>query len=360
MAKTIAYYISAHGYGHGVRSSDVIRSLVNIDPSIRIIIVTDLPEAFLRNRIPHGNLVFHRGRYDVGMVQLDSIKVDVGATLREVQQLYAHRRALTDQVKALLCKEKADCVVADIPPIPIEAASELGVPSLAIGNFAWNWIYEPFMEQHPGWKELVHWFEEAYSKTGLLLKLPFSEPMKVFPRRENMNLLASPGQNRRMEMAEALGADPAMRWVLLSFTTLDWDAETASRVGHIPGCRFFTVQPLAWPGSGILGIDREQFSFSDVLASVDGVVSKPGYGLLSDCVVNRKPLLYADREHFIEYPVLVDAINRYLSNAHIPVQELYQGNLEPFLDKLWCASEAKEPMPGGGAEAAARRILEAG
>src|SRR5206468_10095057 len=116
---------------------------------------------------------------------------------------------------------------------------------------------------------------------------------------------------------------------------------------------FFTVLPLSYRRKNIHPIDRGQVRFADVAASVDGVLSKPGYGIVSDCVVNRKPLLYAERTDFAEYAVLVEAIRKYLKQSHIPAECLYRGELCPALDLLWSCPDPPLSMEGGGAEIAA-------
>jgi L-arabinokinase len=98
--------------------------------------------------------------------------------------------------------------------------------------------------------------------------------------------------------------------------------------------------------------------FADMIASMDAVVSKPGFGILSDCIANRKPLIYADRSDFREYAILVDAIRKYIKNVHIPAAELYRGNLEESLARIWQCPEAKEELALGGDRVAARRIAE--
>jgi hypothetical protein len=96
--------------------------------------------------------------------------------------------------------------------------------------------------------------------------------------------------------------------------------------------------------------------FSDMLASVDAVISKPGYGILSDCVVNGKPLIYADRSDFLEYPILVAAVQKYLKHIHIPQDDLYRGALRRSLDAIWDRPAPDETLPYGGAGIAAHRI----
>ena len=58
--------------------------------------------------------------------------------------------AVTSEV-ALLRQVEADLVVADIPPLGIAAATAAGIPSIALGNFTWDWIYSAY----PGTETLI-------------------------------------------------------------------------------------------------------------------------------------------------------------------------------------------------------------
>ena len=46
--------------------------------------------------------------------------------------------------------------------------------------------------------------------------------------------------------------------------------------------------------------------YEDLVAAVDVVVTKPGYGIISDCVANDTAMLYTSRGRFVEYDVLVE------------------------------------------------------
>jgi len=180
--------------------------------------------------------------------------------------------------------------------------------------------------------------------------------MHSFRAAEDVPLVASPGRNRRAELASLAGCREDKRWVLLSFTSLDWSNDALDNVEKLTEYEFFTVLPLRFLRKNIHPIKREQVPFADVVASVDGVLSKPGYGVVSDCVVNRKPLLYAERTDFAEYGVLVEAIRKYLKHSHIPAERLYRGELCPALDLLWNCPDPPLSLKGGGAEIAAQRI----
>lgn len=352
---SIAYFISAHGYGHGVRSCAIIRALNERYPQAAVHIISGLPEPFLRHNTGYGNTI-HQRVLDVGMIQLDSIQVDLAATLEKARQICLRRQELVEQESRFLAATGIDLVVADIPAIPIEAAAEAGIPRIAVGNFGWDWIYSEFAASDPRWEPVVEVFRQQYEKTILLLRLPFCERMKAFPRIEDIPLVARPGRERRSEIAALTGCDPQKKWILLSFTTLNWDEDALARVERIADIEFLTVLPLEWRRKNIHALAREQVPFPDVLASSDAVVSKPGFWILSDCIVNRKPLIYADRSNFLEYPILEEAIRRHLTHLHIPSEALYRGDLRDSVDRIWDRPAPEADLPSGGDVIAADRI----
>jgi hypothetical protein len=356
--QSIAYYITAHGYGHGVRSCRIIRAINELYPDLEIRIVSGLPVGFLDSHLGIHRNAIRAASFDIGMCQIDSIRVDVPSTLEKIYALYSRRAECVEREADYLKCQGIGMVVVDIPAMPIEAAASIGIPRVAVGNFSWDWIYSEFLDQDPGWKPIVDVFREQYSKTDLLLRLPFCDRMQAFPHIEDIPLVSSPGKSRRSVIAERVQCDPDKKWILLSFTTLEWSEQALGSVERLADYEFFTVDPLRWERRNIHPLDRGQMTFSDVLASMDAVISKPGFGILSDCIANKKPLIYADRSNFLEYPILVAAIEKYIKHVHIPTAKLYRGDLEESLHAIWTAPESPEELPLGGDRIAANRIAQ--
>lgn len=357
MKRALIYYVTTHGYGHGARSCDVLSAVLRQQPDLTVYLVSDLPESFLAPRLPAGDIHYRTGSFDVGMVQVDSVRVDVSATLRAARELLAAWPARLQREADFLKFVNAGLVAADIPGLPLSAARRAGLPSLAVGNFGWDWIYEPFAEHQPGWQPVVDAYHQAYAECDVLLRLPFHEPMRAFSRRVEIPLLARPGQNRRETLAALTGADPGTTWVLLSFSTLEWNRESLERVNRIPGCTFFTVKPLAWEGPHMVAVDRHQVPYADVMASCDVVVTKPGFGVMQECAVNDKPMVYVEREDFREYPIMEAALKRHFRSVHLPARHLYRGELGDALAAIPRAPAPQERLTAGGDDLAAREIL---
>jgi L-arabinokinase len=332
--------------------------LNRLAPARPVSIISDLPESFFRNRL-HSGLNSHLpGSFDIGMIQVDSIRVDVDQTLGRVERLYGKREVLIRQEAAFLKSAGFGLVVADIPAIPLEAAVLAGIPAIAIGNFSWDWIYSAYVTKDSRWAPIIHAFAEGYAHADLLLRLPFYGEMSGFRRVEDLPLVASPGSQRRREIANLTGCPIESKWILFSFTTLEWDAAALERVTRLGDFKFFTVLPLEWKGNNFYSIDLNSIPFSDVVASMDAVLSKPGFGIVSECIVNGKPLVYADRSDFLEYGPLLKGIQQCLRNAHIPAEKLYQGDLLEALEQIENAPEPPQKPERGGESVAARRLLD--
>jgi L-arabinokinase len=254
-------------------------------------------------------------------------------------------------------RENIGVVVADIPAIPLAAAQQAGLPNIATSNFGWDWIYKEFGRQNSRWLPYIEKIKTVYEQTDLLLRQPFAESMEAFPNQIDLPLLAAPGQNRKKWIAELSGADPCKRWVLLSFTSLNLDQCALDQLAQLSDYELFSVEPLEWKDSSVHCITRTDVCFADIMASVDIVVTKPGFGILSECIANNKPIIYSDRKHFREYGVLVKSIEQYCRHVFIPNAELYAGQLERALSEIETAPEPPERMARGGAELAAREIL---
>ena len=94
------------------------------------------------------------------------------------------------------------------------------------------------------------------------------------------------------------------------------------------------------------------------MRAADVVVTKPGYGIISEAIANDAALLYTSRGHFVEYDVLVREMPRYLRAQFIEQEDLLSGNWSAALEKLLRQPPPPEKPALNGAEVAAEEILK--
>jgi len=93
--------------------------------------------------------------------------------------------------------------------------------------------------------------------------------------------------------------------------------------------------------------------YEDLVAACDVVVSKPGYGIVSECVANHTALLYTDRGRFREYPVMVEALPRVLRARFISQQALATARWDADIAALLAQPAPPEQPLVNGADVAA-------
>jgi len=99
------------------------------------------------------------------------------------------------------------------------------------------------------------------------------------------------------------------------------------------------------------------YRYEDLVRAVDVVVTKPGYGIISECIANDTAILYTSRGDFREYQVLVDAMPNYLRCAYIDHGDLFSGRWTHHLDAVLAQAEPPNQPAVNGAEAAADILL---
>jgi hypothetical protein len=99
--------------------------------------------------------------------------------------------------------------------------------------------------------------------------------------------------------------------------------------------------------------------YEDLVAAVDVVMTKPGYGIIAECVANETALVYTSRGHFVEYDVLVREMPRWLRCGFISNADLLAGRWQAALDDVLGQAAPTEAIAVDGAEVAAGVILEA-
>ena len=121
---------------------------------------------------------------------------------------------------------------------------------------------------------------------------------------------------------------------------------------------FITTGPAFKAGKNILILPDAQPHYEDLVRAADVVVSKPGYGIVSDIIAHRVRLLYTSRGDFPEYPFLLETLNHWATCEYIPQEELLAGELKSYLERLMQKKQHWPSVPLNGAQVAAEMIVE--
>ena len=349
----VAYYITDHGRGHAARALRILRTF---SPGIRIHLRSGVPREFFAARLTRP-FAWDNVVADTGPLHTTKGSVDLDATVPRFEEIERNNAERHDAEAAFLRDHGIAAVVCDIPPWPLEVAAAVGIPGIATVNFTWVEILEPAARRNPAAKALVERLQAAYSRASLALRTPPSLDMPYFPRTIDVPLIAARGTDRRSEIARRLGIEPRRPWGYLYFGEfgIDWLPPDAVRALH--PWAFLTRHSPRTPIPGVFNIDEEVCSHEDLTASVDVVVAKPGYGIVTECIGNGTPMVTTGREDFAEYRALEAALVAWGGAVILPPAEMLAGAWGPALSEA--ARLRQAPDESNGAQVCARLIERA-
>ena len=371
MSSAIIFYVSGHGYGHASRVIEVINALLARRPETRIGVRTAAPR-WLFDLTVKGRITFSHLETDTGVVQVDSVTLDEADSIRRAAAFHSDlvTRAATET--RVLRELNAGLVVGDIPPLAFAVGHAAGVPSIAIGNFTWDWIYGDYPRVRLA-PSLLPAIRGAYAKANMALRLPMHGGFESFSNIKDIPFIARHATKSREEVAKALKLPTDKPIVLVSFGGYGLSALDTEPLSKFKKYTVVTTTttPLSRTkkdaserkGSFISLAEEAVYDagvrYEDLVAAADAVVTKPGYGIIAESIANDTAILYTSRGHFPEYDVLVKEMPQYLRTAFIDQNDLFAGKWEAPLDKLLAQPKPKKKPETNGADVAAEILLKA-
>ena len=330
----LALVASAHGFGHLTRLiaiGEVLRRR-GVEPTF----FTAAPAALVHETLPGADV--RPWAADVGLVQHDSLTEDIPATLRLLEERGSD--AAIDRLAAAL--SGFDRVASDTAPTALEAARRAGVDAVAVGSFGWDWIYA----RYPGLEGWAARFA-AWQAPHPGLEMWPGPGLSGFRSVERVGLVA------RTHPAHRVGGWTA----LVSFGGFGLRGLDAL-LPRVPGLTWVLAPPM-------LPLDRADciaapgVPYPALVAGCDVVFTKPGYGILAECLAAGTPIVWAPRGAFPEAPHLERAM-RARGDVRIdhavsdPVA--FRAALARAVERLRGAPRP-DPRPADGAERVARHLV---
>jgi len=286
---------------------------------------------------------------DTGVIQIDSLTLDATASIARAEAFMASFEHRVAEELRFLREHRVALTIADVPALGIAAGRAAMLPAIAIANFTWDWIYEHYAAGH----NVARRIGDMYRDTTLALRLPMWGGFQTMPQVRDIPLVARRSGREPDEIRRALGIPPDTRVVLASFGGYGLDGLNVEALRALPGYHVLLPGAIDEPAM----YDRG-YRYVDLIKAVDVVVTKPGYGIISECAANDTALLYTSRGDFREYQVLVDAMPSLLRCRYIDHADLFAGRWQYHLDAL-LDQPARTLRPAThGAEVAADILLD--
>jgi L-arabinokinase len=234
------------------------------------------------------------------------------------------------------------CILGDITPFAFDIGAKAGIPSIALSNFTWYDIYREYVSVYNDFSPYLEEILLQYNKADLFLAMFPSNPIDYVKNRMDVSLIGRKGNSIRDRIAERYSFSPKKKIGLIYIGCYGLNNISWERLRSQSDWEFLSLYDIENRPSNFHIIDKRCFKYQDLTASADVVISKPGYGVVSECFLNGIPLLYIPRMDFAEYPVLKEAIDSWGGGYQISDRELSTCQWVDLLDMI---KDTKRQVP---------------
>ena len=323
----ICFYISDYGYGHASRDIAIIRQILNAFTDVKIFVKTDTPFNFVRQSLLQKNVEVIQTKNDIGVAfKENSVIVDRVKTEKMLKEWLNSWDNYIQNEKRFCENHNINLILSDIVPQPFIVADELDVTGIAISNFTWHYIFYNLFGDTPATERI----KEAYQCADMALVLPFNEDMDFlkFKKKKEINLVSREISVDRGDMRRKCGVsdDELLVYVGVGIS-FDSSYMRGMKKIDMPDVKFLVSSNAELPFGEVIKIPTNETETQNYIAMCDLVVSKTGYGTVSEAVRAKIPMFLLKREGFKE--------DELIGNK---VEELDIGKFiseKSFLDGAW-------------------------
>jgi len=337
--KEIACFISPHGFGHATRTIAILEALQKLIPDLHPHIFTTIPRSLFSETL---NLyTYHSVQTDIGLDQKSAMEVDIEKTTRNLDEFLPFSESLI-QEQASLCSA-CSCVLCDIAPLGIAVARELGIPSILVENFTWDWIYKPYAELDIYAEQLQQEFNRATYRIQ-------TEPIC---HQKPHDLLCGPIFRKSLKDKEAtrktLGGD-SRKIIIITTGGIGQELPLWKEMSGMPEFLFIILgqEKKGKTGRNILLLGKQTTLYHpDLINCADLVVCKAGYSTIAECFQAGVRVITVDRESFPESRVLIGFLQNNMSGISIHQNDFFGGSWLQRIDEVLALPQAPPAKENG-------------
>lgn len=364
--------ISSHGFGHLSQTAPVLNALHTLRPDVHFTIRCALGTDRIRSRLNMPVTIVSESD-DIGMLMKDAVNVDVDASLQALKAIHQHWQDKVDRLASWMANARVDAVLSNVAYLPLASAQQLGLPNISMSSLRWDAILSSIVTEpvgHEGRSDasadneinhIVHEMRRAYEAANHFLCLTPCMPLPAGKNLTSVGPVCDPGARRDVELKRAIRQrhpDSQDCYLILvgmggmpfEFSLAHWPRQMLGKnVFYLCEERFSGSHPHA------VSVDYSGMSYSDLIASVDLVLTKPGYGTFTEIAMAGLPALYIERPNWVESEALTAWLQQVVSCRSISRDTLDNGQAAHIAQQLLAIGRRTPTQPSGNLEAA--RIL---
>lgn len=350
--------ISAHGLGHLAQTAPVLDALASLLPTLRLTVRSALPRERLARRISADFDHVMEAR-DFGYVMHNAVDIDLAASARRYREFHADWPQRIAAEAAWLREHGVDALLSNVAYLPLAAAAQIDIPSAGLCSLNWADLFTHYLG-HEAWAREIHaQMLAAYNAGQAFLRITPGLPMADLRHRRDIAPIATLGRRDRAHVARLLGLEQSERWILLAMGGMEFRLPVEGWP-QTPGLNWLVPGEWNIRRDDVRSFDLAGLDFRDLLASVDAVVTKPGYGTFVEAACGGIPILYLGRTDWPETPYFAAWLAQHARAGVLTREQLMAGDFMDVLQDVWQRPAPALPAAGGAQDAAQQLILALG
>ena len=342
--------ISAHGLGHLAQTAPVLDALASLVPTLRLTVRSALSRERLGRRIA-ADFEYVAEARDFGFVMHNAVDIDLATSAQRYREFHANWPQRVAAEADWLVRNRIDALLSNVAYLPLAAAATAGIPAAGLCSLNWADLFAHYFGDDPWATDIHAQILAAYnSATGFLRASP-GLPMPAIQRRHEIAPIAGIGCRDRSRISKLLDLDESERWLLLAMGGMEFRLPLEDWP-QTPGLNWLAPHEWQVARPDVRDFDIPDLKFTDLLASVDAVITKPGYGTFVEAACSGIPILYVERQDWPETPCFEAWLAANARAAVLPRDQLMSGGFTAALNRLWQAPAPAVPRAGGADEAA--------
>ena len=294
--RTIAFYLSNHGFGHASRNIPIIEELLEREDDLRIIVKCGKNQIqFISESLERYSpkITYYEINNDIGLVLKEgNIDVDKAKLYSDVKKFIGSWDERINEEIQFLKDNYVGLVISDITPWIFKSCNISGIKSVFVSNFTWVEIYRRFLNS-----TLCDKYLECYKMADYAFIYPFSteEAVTYFKNIEYVGLVCRKFNVINAEFIKNSYKNPLV-YISVGRSV---DIKRPIDLEGLP-YNFIYTEGIELQGSNTIKIPMSTLNTQDYILAADYVITKAGWSTVSEAVCARKPMLVLRRDEVVE------------------------------------------------------------
>jgi len=307
-------------------------------------------------------VAIQHSQIDAGVKETGALRINTTTTVQRLKNVHRNRDGIISREVGIVEAEAFHLILTDVPYLAGDVAERTGIPCVAISNFTWDYIYEPFLRGDSDCLGILRSIQDSYAKMTTLLRLPFGQDATTIRYVQDVPLIVQASCRSQDDVRRELGLPQTSPQPLVCVGMRGNIPQDALRVAAetLPDVHFLYVGKQYGLPKNVTHVETgPKLSFSDIMRVSDTVISKLGYGILASCACCDASLLFPPRTGFREDGLLLRDAARFVRLRELPLADFESGKWGDHLTHLSSYPDPMETLPTNGAEVCADIITKA-